>query len=187
MTDWAVDSAEAAISATPTAKLAAISAVSNGAGAASATRSATASNMPEPAGAKIRPGLVQNWPAPRVNDATNPAAIASVSAAAAAAVTNTGLTVPISANTGTPRSAARASNAIPPRWLPVKATAAMAGASTTWSPASNPVTRSYAPSGAPAARSADRATIDSRTLSRGCAGWAFAMTGHPAANAEATS
>ena len=55
----------------------------------------------------------------------------AAASAPAAAVTNTGFTVPISAKTGTPRAAARASNAIPPRWLPVKATAAMAGASTT--------------------------------------------------------
>ena len=55
------------------------------------------SASPAPAGARSSPGLVQNCPMPSVNEPTNPAAISAGRSAAAAGVTTTVFTVPISA------------------------------------------------------------------------------------------
>ncbi len=85
-------------SRTPSSNAAAICSVSSQpCGAAAVSAAATRSARPDPAGTSSSPGLVQNCPIPRVNDPTNPVAIASARAAAAAGVTTTVLTVPISA------------------------------------------------------------------------------------------
>lgn len=55
---------------------------------------ASLSTMSDPAGTSSTPGLVQNCPAPRVNEPMKPATISSARSAAAAAVTKTGLVLP---------------------------------------------------------------------------------------------
>src|SRR4029453_18832457 len=105
-----------------------------------------------PAGTNTRPGLVQNWPDPRVKEPTNPSAISSIRVAAAALVTTTGLTVDISAYVGmTVRpSFARRPSARPAACDPVNARAATPSSRTRATPASQPTTMAKLPLGAPA-------------------------------------
>ena len=66
--------------------------VSMGTGPACPTAPATRSAKPEPAGTNTTPGLVQNCPAPSVNEAARPLASSSARASSAAAVIRTGFT-----------------------------------------------------------------------------------------------
>ena len=64
---------------------------------AAASPSALTSRSPSsPAGTNARPGLVQNWPTPRVTEPASPEAIASARSAAADGVTTSGLMLPSS-------------------------------------------------------------------------------------------
>ncbi len=58
--------------------------------------SASSAAKPVPAGMKTRPGLVQNCPAPMVNEAARPAASWPERSARAAAVMTTGFRLPSS-------------------------------------------------------------------------------------------
>ena len=60
------------------------------------TASAMADSSPTSSGTKSRPGLVQNWPVPRVSDVTYPVATAAGLLNAAPGSTTHGLTEPSS-------------------------------------------------------------------------------------------
>ncbi len=138
-----------------------------------------------------RPGLVQNWPAPRVGEPTKASARASAPFARASGHRNTGLTLLISANTGigTGRSDASLSRASPPRLEPVKPTAMTRGSCTSaWPRArSGPEISENTPSGSPASRTAASIAAPASALVPGCAGWPRTSTGQPAASAAAVS
>ena len=70
--------------------------VSMAAAGLSLLASASSAAKPVPAGMKTRPGLVQNWPAPIVNEAASPAASWLDRWASAAAVMTTGFRLPSS-------------------------------------------------------------------------------------------
>src|SRR5512143_1070941 len=139
----------------------------------------------------VSPGLVQNWPQPRVTEAASALAIAGPFAASASGRTNTGLAEPISANTGIgcERPAAASNKALPPRNEPVKPTAWMAGWFTSARPTSGegPWTIEKTPSGMPVSRAAASTARAASSQVPGCAGWAFTTTGQPAARAETVS
>jgi hypothetical protein len=67
-----------------------------GCAGARATSRAASAGRALPAGTSSHPGFVQNWPAPRVKEPTNPSAISAGRSAAAAGVTTTGLVLPSS-------------------------------------------------------------------------------------------
>ena len=90
--------------------------------------------------ARSNPGLVQNWPAPIVSDATKFLAICSPRDASAAGRTSTGLMLLISAYTGigSGRAFAIFISASPPPREPVKPTALMRGSATSAPPSQLP-------------------------------------------------
>ncbi|MNL51887.1 hypothetical protein D3C87_1750230 [compost metagenome] len=80
----------------------------------------------------IRPGLVQNWPQPRLIEAVSASAICPPRTFNASGSRITGLMLDISANTGIGcgRAAARSNKARPPFSEPVNPTALMPSALT---------------------------------------------------------
>ena len=123
-------------------------------------------------GTKMRPGLVQNCPAPKVSEATNAFAKASFSFSNFCEKQKIGLTDPISANTGmgTSRWLARWNKAMPPACEPVNASAFARGCLTNaWPSAIPPSTCVKRAEGSP---HADRACwIHSATFLE-VSGWA---------------
>ena len=86
------------------------------------------------------PGLVQNWPAPMVNDPAQPAPIPAPRAVTASGSRNIGLTEPSSPKNGigSGRAAHRSNSARPPRKDPVKPTARITGFCTKAAPTALP-------------------------------------------------
>ncbi len=159
---------------------------------APATASVSALTRPSPAapsGTSAKPGLVQNWPVPRVIDAASPAPISSPRSAAAASVTRTGFRLPSSPwkGMGAGRAAAASYSALPPRTDPVNPAAATSGCPTSATPASKPWTRTTTSSGRPSWAAARRSSEAHSSEVAGWSGWALTTTGQPAARALAVS
>src|SRR5689334_16962790 len=157
--------------------------------AAAPAASPIADSRPTSSGTNSRPGLVQNWPVPRVSEPAYPVATAAGRENAAPGRTTTGLTEPSSPKNGigTGRSAQTRARARPPAVDPVNPAAAISGCRSSRSPASTPCTRLNVPAGAPAAASAP-VTISAHTSEvTGWASCALTTTGHPAASADAMS
>ena len=96
------------------------------------------------AGRKTMPGLVQNWPAPRVKEPKRLWASAAGPLRSAPGRMKTGLPLDISVKQGmgSGRAAARSMSARPARSEPVKATARMSGCLTSAAPISKPESKS---------------------------------------------
>ena len=156
--------------------------------AASATAS-TSRSPASPAGTNTSPGLVQNWPTPRVKEAASPAPICSARSAAAASVTTTGLREPSSPwnGIGLGRAAAASNSARPPGMEPVNPAALTSGCLISSTPASKPWTTVTTSSGRPARAAARRSTEAASSEVAGWSGWALTTTGQPAASALAVS
>ncbi|MNG89125.1 hypothetical protein D3C79_479800 [compost metagenome] len=138
-----------------------------------------------------RPGLVQNWPAPWVSEATKPCASASARVCRAVSNRNTGLIELISAYTGIGSGRAWAAwhSAMPPLREPVKPTALMRGSLTSAMPTSRPepYNSENTPAGKPHCFTAFATAWPTSSLVPGWAPWALTTTGQPAARAEAVS
>lgn len=142
-----------------------------------------------PAGARTKPGLVQNCPAPMLIELPRPAPICSARSAAAASVTTTGLSEPSSPwkGIGAGRAAAASNSARPPRIEPVKPAAETSGCLTSSTPASKPWTTVRTSSGRPCCAAALRRSEAQSSEVAGWSGCALTTTGQPAARALAVS
>ncbi|MNT23718.1 hypothetical protein D3C72_1591490 [compost metagenome] len=141
--------------------------------------------------ARIRPGLVQNCPAPRVSEAMKLSAMLLARSARAEGSKITGLMALISAYTGIGswRLAAICISATPPLREPVKPTALIRGSATRPWPIERPLSNSRlnTPSGRSQSRTACCMARPTSSEVPGCAEWALTITGQPAARAEALS
>jgi hypothetical protein len=135
-----------------------------------------------------RPGLVQNWPAPWVSEATNLAPVLR-RGPAAASNRNTGLIELISAYTGIGSGRAwRPGTGQPPLREPVKPTALIRGSLTRAMPTSRPEPYSSETRLRAGRTASPRATAwPTSSLVPGWALCALTTTGQPAASAEAVS
>ena len=152
---------------------------------------ATKLSVSLPATTTAMPGLVQNWPAPIVSEAAQPAPSAAARVFTASGRTNIGLTLPSSPKKGmgSGRLAHRSNSARPPASEPVKPTALISGWVTRALPTSRlpPCTRLKTPGSIPSLLMAAWMASATISLVPGWAEWPFTTTGHPAARAAAVS